>query len=204
MRSYIKVAVAFAGLCFGGVAWAAAVVIDFNLEHGAVNAPRSEDGFIIDPALAPSVPYIDSWLGGDYAKSMIFCGFCQDGFEGVSIYQHVGLTFELDSLEVFSGYAGLQPQVFEGLVTGYLQGGGTVTQTFSTNAFGIKPILFDSSWTNLTSVDIVFDTSTSYPLFAVVPGIDNITLTYVVPVPAAVWLFASGLGVLGWRHRRIS
>jgi hypothetical protein len=32
-------------------------------------------------------------------------------------------------------------------------------------------------------------------------AIDNVTVN-VVPIPAAVWLFASGLGLLGWLRRR--
>jgi hypothetical protein len=33
--------------------------------------------------------------------------------------------------------------------------------------------------------------------------IDNVNAN-VVPIPAAVWLFGSGLGLLGWFRRRVS
>ena len=32
----------------------------------------------------------------------------------------------------------------------------------------------------------------------------NIVVTAPVPVPAAIWLFGSVLGLLGWRHRKVA
>jgi hypothetical protein len=36
------------------------------------------------------------------------------------------------------------------------------------------------------------------------PGTNYMTWSYVVPVPAAVWLFGSALGLLGWIRRRVA
>ena len=52
---------------------------------------------------------------------------------------------------------------------------------------------FDSDWNNLEYVKI--------QSWAGDVAIDNISAN-IVPVPAAVWLFGSGLGLLGWIRRR--
>ena len=55
-------------------------------------------------------------------------------------------------------------------------------------------------WLNLQEVSF----SVSYPLVSngtQVFEIDNISAN-VVPIPAAVWLFGSGLGFLGWMRRK--
>jgi hypothetical protein len=200
MRKYIKMALAVSGLLTGASSWADTIVIDFNdLPGGTFNTPLLEDGFLIDPALAPFQPAIDPTGAGDGSNDLAFCGWCSDTSEGVSIYSNSGLTFELDSLDVYSDGLGVQDYEGAGLVTGYLDGGGSVTQGISATV-GISTVLFDSSWANLTSIDIVFDTS-SFNTFGIVPAIDNITLQ-AVPIPAAVWLFGSALAGLGWMRRR--
>jgi len=151
--------------------------------------------------LAPFVPVIATTNGGNGTPFLFFCGWCaDDANEGVSIYSQNGLTFELDSLDAFSG-GSLPLQNFQGtgMVTGHYQEGGTISQAFSANV-AIDTVLFDDAWTNLTSIDIEFSVSSFYPAF-VVPGVDNITLQ-AVPIPAAVWLFGSALAGLGWLRRR--
>jgi hypothetical protein len=61
-----------------------------------------------------------------------------------------------------------------------------------------------NAWTTLTLAgsgydEIVFDVSGVDCCFVV----DNISIN-AVPIPAAVWLFGSGLGLLGWFRRRQS
>jgi hypothetical protein len=53
-----------------------------------------------------------------------------------------------------------------------------------------------SAWTGLESVSI--HSSDFYGYMA----IDNIVVS-VVPIPAAVWLFGSGLGLLGWMRQKV-
>jgi len=206
MRKCIQGAIAGIGVAFASVSLADTVVIDFEgLDTGGASfsSPLIEDGFVIDPALAPSGPVIVAVAGGNGTNSIIFCGWCVDGSQGVSIYSESGATFGLDSLDVFSGY-GFGPEDFAGagLVTGYLDGGGSVSQSI-TATVGSETVTFGSGWSNLTSIDIVFATSSSNP-YAVVPSVDNITLQ-AVPVPAAVWLFGSALaGLVGFKRRRAS
>lgn len=167
------------------------IVIDFeSFPGGSVEDILVEDGFFIDPALAPALPAISNVEG---SQSILFCGWCNPT-EGISIYSTIGVVFELDSLDSFITNSGW---VYTGLVTGYLDGGGTVTQAIDTT---MGTVNFDQSWVNLTSVDIVYTTGREQTDFTV-PGIDNIVLQ-AVPIPAAVWMFASGLGLLGWLRRR--
>jgi len=53
--------------------------------------------------------------------------------------------------------------------------------------------VFDASWASLAYVTV--------DGLGLAPGIDNVQLN-AIPIPAAVWLFGSGLGLLGWMRRR--
>jgi hypothetical protein len=191
-------------LGFSSLALADVIVIDFDDINtgGQFDTPQFEDGFVIDPALAPFDPVIAQVAGGNGTPALLFCGWCGDTTEGVSIYSQAGLTFELDSLDVYSN-TDFATEDFPGagMVTGYLQGGGTITKGISATP-GIETVFFDDAWQNLTSLDIEFEVS-SFNTYGLTPVLDNITLQ-AVPVPAAVWLFGSGLGLLGWFRRRQS
>ena len=65
---------------------------------------------------------------------------------------------------------------------------------------GWQSVAFDSSWTGIsrlriTAQDVDCACPTKSELY-----IDNIVVD-VVPIPAAVWLFASALGLIGWLRR---
>lgn len=89
------------------------------------------------------------------------------------------------------------------VVTGFLDGGGVVQSSFDVDSWQVSNANF-SGWDNLTHVDIEFadyDGCHSCGLQYFVHSVDNIDVS-VIPVPAAAWLFGSGLGLLGWIRRR--
>ena len=103
-------------------------------------------------------------------------------------------SFELASFDYMPG--GSLPDS-ELTIIGQLATGGSVQTTF----FGLTDFIYSSftlgpEWTGLDSVTFSFN---GQPAFG--SWIDNVTLT-AVPIPAAVWLFGSGLGILGWFRRR--
>lgn len=78
-------------------------------------------------------------------------------------------------------------------VEGKLVGGGTVD---------LSTALGTGGWLNLESVSFWSEGSGQAYSYSYASGsLDNIVVS-AVPIPAAVWLFASGLGILGWVRRR--
>ncbi len=79
-------------------------------------------------------------------------------------------------------------------LTGNINGGGTITETFTFLDRGQWDLYtLSSEWQNLDSVDFLATTTHLH--------FDNISVSQ-VPVPAAVWLFGSGLmGLLGMKKK---
>ncbi len=107
------------------------------------------------------------------------------------------LTLAGDSGEIFDvlslDASSLYNTAGDLVLTGTLAGGGTVSQTLTLNSdlttYGL------SGLTGLTSLELSFDGA----VFAAPFDLDNIELA-IIPIPGAVWLFASALGFLGWRR----
>ncbi len=155
-----------------GSAQAATTTLDFN-DLPDGSLPDSYHGY----ALSSFNEFV---LSG--SVSLGSC--CGQSGAVLTIANEAGLNFSLDS--IWLGGA-----IF---MQGFVAGGDTVTDTFfSFNQL----VMLDSSWSNLTSVVI----SDEWNGFSYGGTIDDITLT-AVPIPAAVWLFGSGLGLLGFLRRR--
>jgi hypothetical protein len=187
-------------------ATAAPVIIDFEeFTDGALDGTTlATKGMIFDWAgLSPSLPAIGSegWTQGAGFHELGFCGFCEDT-NGTALYTANGTSFELDSFR-FGGNPESSDLFFNGTVTGYIEGGGTVSQFISVGPEAPQLISFDSSWTNLTSVEIIIDVLVDGHLAFDIFVIDDVHIQ-AVPAPAAVWLFGSALAGLGWMRRKQS
>jgi hypothetical protein len=119
------------------------------------------------------------------SQGIVYCPGCVLNMESAT-----SNAFDVSSFDglVFGAPEG------EGLfeVTGFLEGGGTVSATFA-SVLGLTQT-YNLNWTGLTRLSIGNINGT--------PTIVNSITASQVPVPAAVWLFASGLGLLGWFRRR--
>lgn len=196
MNAIVRVIAILISAIWSVNASASTVVLDFEGLPASVTGvtfytPVLHNGFYIDPALASLGAVISEYPPDLDSTSLLFCGYCINGTQGASIYSATSEVFELDSLDITSVIIGPYGQV-----TGHLAGGGTITQA-------IGPlngtVLFDSSWTNLTSIDIEFEVY-EIGVLGAVAGIDNVVMQ-TVPLPAAVWLFMSGIAILGWTRR---
>jgi len=96
-----------------------------------------------------------------------------------------GHAFTLSSIDLSVLHPqGVSPSV---VFTGVLAGGGTVTQTFTPTVFGFRTFVFNSAFTNLTSVTWHQGTDDFNA-----HQFDNIVVSS-VPEPISIFLFGSGL-----------
>jgi hypothetical protein len=185
-----------------GSAQATNVIIDFE----DPNIPRSYTGTPEDPIENWSTQgfdfnFVSEPPGRYYAvgsnASGRFLSFCQ--FNSLSeadcsmeIQHSAGETFSLNSFDATDFVH--DNEVLE--LTGFLAGGGSLSATF---ILTYEMQTFSVGWNGL--IGISFANGTVMSPNPAPQGIDNINVN-VVPIPAAVWLFGSGLGLLGWFRSR--
>ena len=105
----------------------------------------------------------------------------------ISVESLTGNPFNLDSMDLLKSGAGTNFVIF-GLYSGGGDNARVVAADVSFETF--------TGWDNLSELRISVSPETD-SFFA----LDNFTAT-VVPIPAAAWLFGSGLMALGWLRRK--
>ena len=190
----------FFALCFAGAAQAAnPVTVDFEntLPTYFGLSSYQQDGFTVTSNV-PSGTLIDvnnivranlGIFGGGTDSQSLFWG--QNGSTStISLANDGGLRFDLLSLDASSllNSSGVLT------LTGTKYAGGTVQQNI--NLDGNLTTYNISGMTGITDLAISFDGASVLAPF----DLDNINMS-VIPIPAAVWLFASALaGMFGWRR----
>ncbi|MCP4832859.1 MAG: hypothetical protein GY886_11665 [Gammaproteobacteria bacterium] len=197
----MKKIIILAALTMVGAAPAFAVTIDFDgtLPTYTNLATYQEEGFTLTSNM-PDATLIDDnntvrqsvgiFSGGTNSQS-IFWG-ANGETSTLSLSNDQGFVFDVLSLDASSLYnaAGVLN------LSGTLAGGAVVTENLVLN--GTISTYNLSNMMGLTNMLISFDGS----VYDAPYDLDNIVMS-TVPVPAAVWLFASGLfGLIGWSRRR--
>lgn len=180
-------------------AHAATVVIDFEDVAVGTVGPVSSRGFDFYSDFGSEVvgePFIYSNSGNALEVNSVTG---QDGqsWSNLSFSQQGSLPFDLESFKLQLNWSNFS--VFSVYVTGQYASGGSIQRRFSIDSFHPTSPSFGADWMNLQSVSISaldYTYSAPQPMF-----VDSIIVS-TVPVPAAVWLFASCLGLLGWMRRR--
>lgn len=196
-------------------AHSATVVIDFEeLAQGASN-PTSK-GFTFTSPYAVSPPYTDPNLvypnvqvvsanvGGsstfppgniNAVRAQVYYADYADAFYHFLDFKSLDSTpFDLQSMLITVVGQDYRPAIF----TGHYVGGGSIVYE---QIYGQRDVVFGADWNNLSYVSVSLVTDAQSEGYSDIV-LDNIKVNVsAVPVPAAVWFFASGLGLLGWLSR---
>ena len=198
-----KIITAIALATIAGTAQAGKVAVDMDFENTLptyFNLPTyQEDSFTLTSD-TPDSTLIDinnivrtnlGIFGGGTNSQSIFWG-ANGQNSTLSLAHDGGLRFDVLSLDASSLYNASGTLTLSGTKIG----GGTVSDT----------IVVDgniSTYSVSNMIDIV-DMTISYDggVFSAPFDLDNISMN-VIPIPAAVWLFGSGLvGLIGWSRRK--
>jgi hypothetical protein len=174
-------------------------IIDFEeFPEGNVTNPFSSKGYTFSHAYSAGIILMVTPNESTTGQMMTVCDGC--AFPTViSMQEENGTLFELTSFD--AGYNLASPSWNRSLtVTGTYADNSQIGAVFdSIGGFTETINLGGPGWSNLALVSFSWDADVSSGLD--IRGLDNIIVT-AVPIPAAVWLFGSGLGLLGWIRRR--
>jgi hypothetical protein len=174
------------GAIFSAGAGAATVIIDFDAATpgSLLSGNYVEDGFTMESLSG----HYDFYASGGTSNSP-YLGLDVVEAETLSKVRFTGGTFNLVSLDVMYAASEIigENQILESSAGGLMQLNTAGVQNFT-----------GSSWSNLTWITLSSNVNIAGP------GFDTITFdTVVVPIPAAMLLFGSGLaGLFGIARRR--
>ncbi|MCP3908418.1 MAG: VPLPA-CTERM sorting domain-containing protein [Gammaproteobacteria bacterium] len=134
--------------------------------------------------------------GGDRIFEASYNDYC-DGFScsaKVTISRTDDGAFGFYGADISSFAVGVPPGA---TVKGEVSGGGTVQFGNYGEGDWLNVVAVNISITSLCTTNCFFDPNA-------VVQVDDVVLGAAVPIPAAVWLFASGLAGLGWFRRKRS
>ena len=200
MKKYLFVALTLGWLNVS----ASIVTIDFegvvaDTDKLVSATPYLEDGMMVDSATDNGIFGKDAALTNTNGSAVF--GWCNitiqlcEPNDLITVSNVGGWIFDLLSLDGSNAFNGQTPGDLT--VTGFYEGGGSISTVLNLQLDTWQHFTFDSSWAGLDYVTIA---ATGGPSNWD-PGIDNIVVN-AVPIPAAVWLFGSGLGLLGWFRKR--
>ena len=178
-----------------------AAVIDFeSLEHVSpgvnnLDSPYLEAGYSFVDEVTPNNTFgVYGTLNTNFSGSTALFNRNTNGVTRLT--RQDGTAFNLFSIDLAELNGDVTPpEQLQVTFTGLFSGGGTIEQTFTLdgNAFGAETFFF-TDFSNLASVS--WAQETPFHQF------DNVVVN-AVPVPAAVWLFGSGLlGLIGFARSR--
>jgi hypothetical protein len=186
-----------------GIAQAAPVTIDFEGRTG--NLPYTEDSFLVSQENS-----FNQGIANGQALRLFnaFDGVASDSYSfhwsqygpeavlpGTLNVTHTS-GYSLDLLSIDAAFAEIPDGPVALTIIGTLSNGGGTVVRYLDVANDIDT--YDLSGLGLSGLSTVDFVAADRAVFE----IDNIVLATVVPIPAAVWLFGSGLGLLGWFRRR--
>jgi hypothetical protein len=171
-----------------------ATIVNIDFEDytggGGLTGVVESGGFTFTTGFSPGgglIVFSPGLISGDY--SLTWCPVC-----GLFMEAPSGTEFSLSSFDTYALAEPTEP-VGPFTLTGHRGDGSTVVFSFP-HTMSTQTVNLGGDWTGLIRVEF---TPQYHSVFG--NAIDNISVN-VVPIPAAVWLFGSGLGLLGWFRRR--
>ncbi len=175
----------------------ASTTIDFDSEPVGTADPLVIDGFRFEALSSIWTSQVIEESPGDNAYYLGVGGFFDVFGAAGPIFVRLsaadGSMFSLLDVDFFATNQAFGATAEPGIV-GYMGGG-----SYASGSVG------SADWLNLEYVDFGVSSCCGVPggqpEFLQVT-IDNVVVGAAIPIPAAVWLFGSGLGLLGWMKRK--